>query len=143
MADPLRLLTALAEAAGAYGQLRRVRRKVGQTILLVIAGVAGLVALGFALAALWLYAAPTVGQGGAALILAGVFILLSLLSVLSSRLLRGRPSAPHSSAARELEAVLDSAGALIKKHQHILLLVALLAGVLMSDAGKGQPKPRK
>jgi hypothetical protein len=117
MDEVLRLVAVLAEAATA-------RRRpagghlVGVMLALALAGMCMAVAVGCALAALWLAAVPWVGPAGAPLVVAGVMLAAGLIALAVASRLRQPPPAPPKVDATSL------------------VLAALMAGVAAGTRGK-------
>ena len=112
-------------------------RRAGTAAVLVAAGaLLGVAALGCAVAALWIYAAAALGQGGAALAATGALGILSLSAFLSAPKLSARRSAVATAdAARTTrDAAPDRP---IGANHSAILLTALVAGLV---AGGGRSR---
>lgn len=105
--------------------------------LLTVAFVFG--AVGCAVAALWLYVAPTVGPIGAPLVCAGALLVVAGGLTLAPRLSRRRRRrGPQTAAAQPTapvsgEAILEEIIQLFKQHKGIALAIALVVGALVGN----------
>jgi hypothetical protein len=97
-----------------------------------------LAAFGFACAAMWEFAAPSVGAAGASLLVAGVLMALALILLLCAWLAqRGKrpaapaqPTIPRPAMGAEAEMIAAGIEAMFKHNKVGALLTALIAGVL-------------
>jgi hypothetical protein len=132
MSDPLRLVAAAAELGVSYAGRRQVRRDLRQILWGAIAGGAATIATGFIFAAIWLFVRPAIGAAAAALVMAGLLLLIALAAAVACRLVVNTRR-PVAGNPEQMDALLADAAKLIQKHKAGLLLAALLAGILTGD----------
>ena len=126
--NELARLVALLARASAMRQARPCARRLACVAASVVAAaVLASFALGCALAALWIYARPSLGAAGAPLLVAGVLLVLALAALLPVWRLRRRRRAPPSAGDLAAE-LLAEAARLTKAHEGPMLLAALIAG---------------
>jgi hypothetical protein len=135
MSDPLRLAAALAEIAATYAGRRRGGGGVSAVILTIIAAITATAAIIFAFVALWAFAVPMVGRSGAALIMAGVLLALSI-TALVVRHFMARTKPAGRDASMDIEALLASTESFVKKHKSSVLVAAFVAGLLAAGETK-------
>ncbi len=130
--DLIKLVVLAAEAASGRQGRHETAHVAAMAVVAVAAAGCAVAAIACTLAALWIYAWPRVGAAGAALIVAGVLLAMSLglLLVLRFGLAPRPPPPPHTDAASMLFA---ESVRLLKENKAPVLLAALLAGLL---AGK-------
>ena len=135
MRDIAGLVIALAEAATAGPRRPPAWRLFGAALAVVLAAGSAMAAIGWALAALWIYAEPRVGGAGAPLIVAAALLALAMMALMLARLLRQpRQSAPDPAAAAEV--LLAEMSRLTRAHEGPMLLAALAAGIAAGLRGK-------
>jgi hypothetical protein len=136
MSDPLRLAAALAEIAANYAGRRRAGGGVLAVVLTIVAAITAMAAVIFALVALWAFTLPIVGRAGAALIMAGVMLVVSIVALVAHHFMghskSGRRDASHG-ASKDIEALLASTESFVKQHKSTLLVAAFVAGLLASE----------
>ncbi len=133
---------------------RRIAAAAGRAaiagVFLVLASLALLAAIGLAAAALWASVAPSFGPAQASLVVAGAFVLLSLLLLLGAWLAmkakRQPAPAPASAGAAPTvaaptglpaaDALLATLWSLFAKNKGTALLAALIAGVVAENMRK-------
>jgi len=142
MSDPLRLAAALVEIAATYIGRRQGGRGFAVVILNIVAAITAVAALVFAFVALWAFALPVLGRAAAALIMAGVLLLLSLIALVVGHFM-ARSQSPKSEGrdvSRDLEALLTSSESFARKHKSSLLVAAVIAGVLLGETSRNDRK---
>ncbi len=118
MDEVLRLVAVLAEAATARRGHVAGGHLAGVMLALVVAGLCATVAVGCAVAGLWLALLPWAGVWGAPLVVAAVMLGASLIAVaIAWRLRQPRPTPPKVDATA-------------------LVLAALMAGLAAGTRGK-------
>jgi len=128
--DLVKLALAALQTGAARNAQQSIKFLVRLALLQTIAALCVIAALGCALGALLIYAAPILGVAGALLAGAGVFVVIALVALgLAWRAgkTRSRPSARSSGA----EASLAGAADLFQQHRGLALVAALLAGVFI------------
>src|SRR5579864_928856 len=137
MPDPLRLVATAAEIGMNYAGRRQMRRDasdvVTEVLLLIAAGTFMAAAIAFVFVAIWYYLVPTFGQVGAALIMAGLLILLSVITAVIARAIRRTKQKARPARRDQLEVLIGEATKVVQKNKGSSLLVALLAGLLASE----------
>ena len=138
MPDPLRLAATAAEIGMNYAAGRRqVRRDVSDILvelsLAIAAAIFVVAAVAFVFAAIWYYLVPAVGHGIAALIMAGLLLLLALAALGVGRQVSRSKRKPEPPAQEQLDLLLNEAGRIVQKNKGALLLAAFLAGLLTSE----------
>jgi hypothetical protein len=141
MGSLLRLVEALL-ALGRFtsGLGAALRRGSIALACLAIAALLVLAAIGCAVAALWLYLLPLLGQVGAPLAAAGALVVVALVLLLVARsVLRGRrPDAQGASG----DAVVADLARLIKEHKLETLIAALTAGLVAGAPSVKSDRPK-
>jgi hypothetical protein len=134
MADPLRLAAALAEIGLArYAQSET--KRAGPTLLLrvvgaVCAGLAG----AFAITALLIYLIPLVGAAGAALIVSGTLLVVSLVATgIGPLMARVGRKPPAAVPAPDFQALMADAEGFVRQNKGLVLAAAFVAGLLTAD----------
>ncbi len=127
MPDFTQLIVAVAEAL-ATRRKPETGRLAGLVLVLVLGTVCALAALGCALAALWIYAAPLAGRAGAPLLVALVLLLLVLAAGTTAWALR-RPRNPPPDPLVTAERLLAEVARITQAHGIPMLVLALAAGV--------------
>lgn len=128
-----RLLLRIAQAWTDDSVLPRAREAgvsaliAGATVLL--ATIFGLAALGCALAALWLYLLPLVGEVGAPLIVSGVLMGLGGLVLLLPRMRDTTPTPPIQTTGATPDMMIAEASRLVRDNKVPVLLSAVLVGL--------------
>jgi hypothetical protein len=141
MGSLLRLVEALL-ALGRFtsGLGAALRRGSIALACLAIAALLVLAAIGCAVAALWLYLLPLLGQVGAPLAAAGALVVVALVLLLVARsVLRGRR--PDAQAASG-DAVVADLARLIKEHKLETLIAALTAGLVAGAPSVRSDRPK-
>lgn len=134
----LALLMLLGDINGATTG-RRSTYQIGTAVaLMTVTLICATGAIGCAATAIWIFSAPAVGPGGAALITAGALLVPCVIILIAYR---STPTARTqvAPAARELELVNVAANEtlrLVREHKVPMLLAAFLAGLAASE-GKG------
>jgi hypothetical protein len=135
MSDLIKLALVLAE----QGAVRHSRQAAGRmacvaAVALVAAGCA-VAAVACVLAALWIYAVPQVGAAGAALIVAGVLVVMCLAMFALMRYgLKPRQAPPPAGVAPAV--LLAETTRLLKEHKGAVLMAAVLAGLVAGMSEK-------
>ena len=128
--DLVKLALAVLQTGAARNAQQSIKLLVRVALLQTVAALCVIAALGCALGALWIYAAPILGGAGALLAGAGVFGAIALAALglaWRAEKMRSRSPAPGS----EGDASLAAAASLFKQHTGLALLAALLAGVFV------------
>jgi hypothetical protein len=141
MGSVLKLVEALlALGRFASGLGAALRRGSIALACLAIAALLVLAAIGCAVAALWLYLLPLLGNVGAPLAAAGALIVVALVLLLvASRVLRGRR--PDARAASG-DAVVADLAQLVKGHKLETLVAALTAGLVAGAPSAKTERPK-
>ncbi len=138
----LRAALAATQFNAIYGRIRAEARS------LLIAAVAGWIALVFAIlallwfdAALWFYCVPRLGPAIAALIAGGALLLVALVAALvivwsRSRPARAVPPPPANLAAAN---AIHELNGFVREHKGLVLIAAALAGVVVGSTPPRRP----
>ena len=128
--DLVRLALALLQTSAARNASQSVKSLVRVALLQAVAVLFVMAAVGCALAALLVYAAPILGASGVLLAGAGVFGVIALAALgLAWRAGQKRQRSPTVGSTGD--ASLAGAVNLFKRHKGLAVLVALLAGVFL------------
>ncbi len=117
---------------------RRIAAAAGRAavagVCVLLACLALLVAIGLAGAALWIFAAASLGSALASLVVAGAFVALALFLLLGAWLAmnakRKPGAAPQPASSDPAAAMLAAASNLFSQNKAALLLAALVAGLV-------------
>jgi hypothetical protein len=134
MADPLRLVAALAEL-GLAGYAQSESKRTGSTLLLKVVSVAcaGL-AGGFVVAALLIYLIPVVGAAGASLAVGGALLVISaVVAGIGPSMARLGRKPPEAAPHPDLQALVADAEGFVRQHKSLVLAAAFVAGLLTAE----------
>lgn len=110
-------------------------RKATGAVLLLLACLAFITAIGLATASLWLVIAPDLGPAGAFLVLAGGFVALALVLLLIGWLTQRQKAPPPPVAApAPADPILALVASLFGNNQAAMLAGTLVAGFLAERA---------
>jgi hypothetical protein len=111
----------------------------------VALGVAGSGALGCAIAALWIFLRPMIGQAGAALAACAALLLVFAIAVIVLKTTQRHviPPAPPPRLAPAAGLLISDAGRLVRQHRLEALLVPLVAGLVLASAERRRPVPTR
>jgi hypothetical protein len=130
--DLVKLALALLQSGAARNAQQSIKSLIRVALLQTVAAFCVIAALGCALGALWIYAAPILGGAGALLAGAIVFGVMALVAFgLAWRTEKSRSRSPALGSAGD--ATLAAATSLFKQHVGLALVAALLAGVFVGS----------
>lgn len=128
--DLIKIALAVLQSSAARSAPQAIEKFALVALMQLVAALSAIAALGCALGALWIYAAPICGAAGALLADAGILCALALAApalARRTRELRSRSPAPGS----EADALRAGAADLFRQHTGLALLAALLAGAFL------------
>jgi len=127
--DLVKIALTLLQAGAARAEPRPIGYFARIALLQLFALLCVVTALGCALVALWIYAAPMLGAAGALLVNSAVLCAVGFAAFGFER--RTRESRSPSAPSVDVDALLTGGSSLFKQHTGLALLAALLAGVFL------------
>ena len=127
--DLVKIALTLLQAGAARAEPRPIGYFARIALLQLFALLCVVTALGCALVALWMYAAPMLGAAGALLVNSAVLCAVGFAAFGFER--RTRESRSPSAPSVDVDALLTGGSSLFKQHTGLALLAALLAGVFL------------
>jgi hypothetical protein len=122
------ILPALLAGGGVNHLQAAITRLVVVGLCATLAAVMMLAALGCLAAALWIYTLPCLGPVGAPLVVAGAFLILTLILVAIACRIR-RPGRRKAAAAPAAASLAPELARILRENKGTVLLAAALAGM--------------
>ncbi len=133
MADALGSAVMRLVRVGVADMAACARQTTITTLAALLAALLAMAAIGCAIAALWIFAAPRIGPSGAALCAAGCLLVLCLVVLWLAPVMARRRRRPPSLAllpAASPDGLLAEAARLMEEHKGTALMAALIVGLL-------------
>jgi len=127
--DLVKIALAALQAGAARGEPRSIGYFARITLLQLFALLCVVPALGCALVALWIYAAPMLGAAGALLVNSAVLCAVGFALFVFEQ--RTRESRARSAPSVDVDALLAGGSSFFRRHTALTLVAALLAGVFL------------